>query len=348
MTNTKTTANKGEWSEVYTLLYLLINKKVELSNEKLEAINQALKILNIYWVEGKDIHTFNINQNSVTNKRLIEILQSLYSDIISTTGTFTPTKWGEIKRLLNINDIKSSSFEKTDIELLILNQTHNTKDKIGFSIKSFLGSNPTIINASSHTKFIYKVIGLTSEDIKKVNKLNTKRGGADLTGRVKTLYQLKGGLEFYKMSSEVYKENLVKVDSLLPEIIANLLINSYKNKAKYLYKSIENFTIKQTLINSDTVKHKIGSFVYYSLSGLMPSLPFDNIYTDNGVLIVKKEGNIVGFYNAYNKKELWEFLSQNVYLDTPSTSRHNIGTIYKEINGDYFIDLSLQLRISQP
>ncbi|MGL5893993.1 MAG: HpaII family restriction endonuclease [Bacteroidales bacterium] len=40
---------------------------------------------------------------------------------------------------------------------------------------------------------------------------------------------------------------------------------------------------------------------------------------------------------------LEEYLFNNTKLETPSTSRHDFGTIYKE-EDDYFLKLNLQVR----
>lgn len=43
-------------------------------------------------------------------------------------------------------------------------------------------------------------------------------------------------------------------------------------------------------------------------------------------------------------KSLKDYLFENIKLDTPSTTRHCFGKLYKETNGKLYFKLNLQLR----
>lgn len=64
--------------------------------------------------------------------------------------------------------------------------------------------------------------------------------------------------------------------------------------------------------------------------------------SNGGYIIVKESGEILA-YHLYNRDNFESYLLENTKLDTPSTSKHNFGTIYTE-NERKFINLNLQIR----
>ena len=58
---------------------------------------------------------------------------------------------------------------------------------------------------------------------------------------------------------------------------------------------------------------------------------------------MKKSGDCLGFH-IVDSKSLKDYLFENIKLDTPSTTRHRFGKIYKEKDGKLYFKLNLQLR----
>ena len=78
--------------------------------------------------------------------------------------------------------------------------------------------------------------------------------------------------------------------------------------------------------------------------GMFSTKKWDGNYSSEGYIIVKKEGEML-LYHVVKDKLLKDYLFLNSKLDTPSTTRHRFGAIYKE--GDkYFIKLNLQIRMA--
>ena len=95
---------------------------------------------------------------------------------------------------------------------------------MGFSIKSQLGGDSTLLNASKATNFNFKIhdVILSDEDIAYVNSLNPKRN--KVINRVNAIKQKGGKLVFDKVDNPTFRNNLVMLDGDLPSIIANLLL----------------------------------------------------------------------------------------------------------------------------
>jgi len=77
---------------------------------------------------------------------------------------------------------------------------------------------------------------------------------------------------------------------------------------------------------------------------MKPSDVWNGYYDANGgYIIVREDGDIV-CYHIYNKNEFEDYLLNNTKLDTPSSTRHRFGTLYKDTNNNLLIKLNLQIR----
>jgi type II restriction enzyme len=76
--------------------------------------------------------------------------------------------------------------------------------------------------------------------------------------------------------------------------------------------------------------------------GAFPNQLWSGEEHSNGLVILKKDGDMGALHILY-RHELENYMLQNSILDTPSSTRHRFGIIYKE-NNDYFIKFNLQIR----
>ena len=63
---------------------------------------------------------------------------------------------------------------------------------------------------------------------------------------------------------------------------------------------------------------------------------------DGGLIIVKSSGDLVGYF-IFSLAKFKEYLWQNTFFETPSTSRHKFGYVFEE-NGSFYFDLNIQVR----
>jgi hypothetical protein len=214
--------NKGEWSELYAILKLLAEGKLYLFNDLLEHNNEfysILKINSLYTIDDNYIYWNNdkLNKNQILNKLSVvldSIKQSKGSSFsLSELSTFLHSK----------AFTKANSLMKSDVYLDIKNDNF-IKENVGFNIKSYLGSKPTLLNASKSTNFIYKVINMNDDIMTYVNNINTKNKIRD---RVSHLNTFKSNLKFDLVECEIFANNLMKIDSLLPNILSDILLLYY-------------------------------------------------------------------------------------------------------------------------
>jgi len=187
--------NKGEWSELYTFLKLIIDKKLDFCDEELNPISEVLKVhkvstLNIgeeVLLDENDIKIKNKNniksldKNIVTNEKLSEIKNK----IIQGKSTFEIEQALKIFEDLGIQITKGTSNQKSDI-LLDVSYKENLIKNEGFGIKSYFGATPTLLNSSgSNTNFVYELKNFKKEYLDEINDIETSKKIAD---RIEKIY----------------------------------------------------------------------------------------------------------------------------------------------------------------
>lgn len=79
---------------------------------------------------------------------------------------------------------------------------------------------------------------------------------------------------------------------------------------------------------------------------MTPSKAWQGKFNANGGFIVVKEDGDIVCYHFFDRNDLEDYLFYNTRFETPSTSRHNFGSIYEE-NGEFFMKLNLQVRFKR-
>ena len=234
--------NKGEWSELYAFIRLLYLGKLYAADENVKKLDDIffpiLKILRgdhskkliEYVIDSTtgdvDIIIENEKVATISRDTLRQMSEELFTKILAGNNhAFEIDNAINMMELLNVTQISASSSDKTDITMQIHDINTGFNPICGFSIKSELGSAPTLLNASGATNFIYEVSGLTLEDIERINSINTT---TKIIDRINAIYE-KGSLNFVEISNENFSDNLMLIDSNMEKMIAELLLEYYKN-----------------------------------------------------------------------------------------------------------------------
>ncbi len=356
----KKTKNKGEWSELLVFVKLLTEHKLHLSDKELNAKDDYFKIqkvstlnlnLDFYIINKTEIKIKNKNSkeektieiSSILNEKILEILTQ---SVIDGKKTFTIPAFDIIQEQLGIDAIKGgTSSQKADIILDISNKEIDAKNE-GFGIKSYLGSKPTLLNASGNTNFIFEVKGINCSKMDKINEIDTK---TKLKDRIRFIEGLGGSLKFVGAEKHTMDYNLKMTDSLMPSIIGEVLLNFYDKRISRI-SDIINEIHSNGKLNKDikygdkqSLEVKIKKLLIDILLGFFAGTKWDGEYISNGTIVIKKTGDIVGFH-VIDLVSMKDYLFDNIKLDTPSTTRHRFGKIYKEKDNKLYFKLNLQLR----
>ncbi len=205
--------------------------------------------------------------------------------------------------------------------------------------------NSTLLNASKSTNFIYQLEKcLTKEQI---NDINATKKFVDKLKKINS----HTNLVFKKTENLIFGNNLKLIDSLLPEIISNILVyffSSNLSNIKDLTKKLRKDNPIGYDLNSrrNFYEYKIKHLLTDITLGMMPAKVWTGKYdATGGYLIVKENGDILA-YHIFNRNEFEDYLFNNTKLETASTSRHNFGKIYEKDNKQ-FINLNLQIRLKK-
>ncbi len=354
------TGNKGEWSEIYALFKLLGDKQLFVGDANLNKVEELfypiIKIIRSeigghfeYQISGDLVIISNGKEElRIPIETFIEQAAKVLSKIKSSTGAFSIPETEAFMTAINCQSLKAKSTSKTDIRIVIYDQRVNQSTELGFSIKSQLGGEATLLNAGKTTNFIYRIndFNLNSTEIASINAIDTKSKIKDRIEAIRT----KGGghLTFVTLEQDVFKNNLVLIDSLLPHIIGEILKTFFTSNLSSVKDLTANINNKNPLnydlqFSHTFYEYKIKRFLTDVALGMTPSKVWTGIYdATGGYLIVKENGDIL-CYHIYNRNQFEDYLFTNTKLETASSSRHDFGKIY-ETDGQFYFKLNLQVR----
>jgi len=355
MVNTK---NKGEWSELYSFLKLINDKKLILGDENLKINNNidhfnvtkvtTLNIEESYYLEGDDIVSVKNEAKGFENKVNVSeflndnVIKDLADKIKLGEGTFNIPEFDLIQNKLGIPIVKGgNSNQKSDI-VLNINNKNISKDNEGFGIKSFLGSSPTLLNASGNTNFIFEIVNFQPNMIDVVNSINTRK---KITDRISKICDLGGVFKFSKIEKESMNYNLSMVDSLMPMIMSEMLLEFYLKRTSKVSLNLENVFKNSNGYGFDLIslQVKVKRLLVSILLGFFAGKKWDGQYVSNGAIVIKDTGEQVGFH-VIDKTSLENYLFNNIKFDTPPSTRHRFGNLILENDGKVYFKLNMQLR----
>lgn len=354
------TGNKGEWSEIYTFFKLLGEQKVYSGDEDLNRIEDLFyPILKILRSEKKADYEYTINGDIVIvsedgseklRKPITDFLtksQELLEKIKEAGGTFSAPEIESFMSSIHCHTLKAKSRDKTDIRIVIHDLRTGMCPQLGFSIKSQLGGDSTLLNASNATNFTYKIsTELSDKEIERINKISTK---SKIQDRIKEIVKAGGELSFKEVSNCIFNNNLILVDSFLPNILGEIVLDYFSTERKNVKEITESISKKNPLnydicYNHKFYEHKIKCFLTDVALGMMPASVWSGKYEANGGYLVVKEDGDVLCYHFYNRNMFEDYLYNNTRLETASSSRNNFGKIEKQENGTLLFKLNLQIR----
>ena len=219
------------------------------------------------------------------------------------------------------------------------------------------GEAPILLNATKLTSFKYKLSdNLPDEKVAQINSMVDKRGHADIKGRVRAILNQHVSLEFTTINPNakgeyVFLENLMLVDSMLPQIVSDLLVLSYSEDTRVLSVLTDKLSEINPIgfpmkTNKKQYEAKVRRFVTDIALGMVPSAPWEATHQAYGMLVVNTKGEIDCYHIIY-RKALEDYLYENLKFETASASRYGFGRIETGSDGCQYFTLNLQLRFTK-
>lgn len=344
---------------MYVLLKILGDRVIHIGDENLNKLSQFYPLIKVLKTENTSNYQYKvgsehieISNNDVFIKKIlisdfVTQAASLLSSILSGSGSsFAIPDIETFMQTISVSKVKADLNDKTDIKLVIHDMRTNMTPTLGFSIKSHLGNPSTLLNSSKLTNFVYSVDGkLSDADIAEINSIATK---SKIKDRIRSILSKGCKISYYDIDGVIFKNNIILIDSYLPQIIGAMLIDYGISNRTSVKQLSERMTIENPLSfdighSHNYYKYKMKRFLTDVALGMIPKTVWNGDYEANGgYLIVKKDGDVL-CYHIYDKKQFENYLINNTRFDMPSSSRHKFGIIYKNDNR-LFIKLNLQIR----
>lgn len=350
--------NKGEWGEIYAFCYLLASGILQSADKDLNPIEGVyFPIIRIIReeIEGTQLSYCPGNRIRILKDGALykeydraefdSMVNTLYREIPLGSKSFTIPETDDFFNKIEVQKLKANSAHKQDIDIEIRDIHTGITPVCGFSIKSFLGSNPTLINAEYGTNFIYRVEGCDDEKMDAFNGIATRN---KLIDRMNYLQNSDCELVFSGMlTSGQFRTNMKFVDTLMPDIMAEALLCFYSSGvgSKKLSDVIDEISREDRLQlgSADLYKYKVKQLLCACALGMTPAKIWTGEEDANGGYItVKRDGSVV-CYHIYDRQNFLQYLYDYTYFEKGSSSRHKYMQIYKS-NGEYYLNLNLQVR----
>ncbi len=352
--------NKGEWSEVYTLLKIIGDKKLFAGDSNLNKIEGLIfPVIKVLRDESKGTFEFSYDDDLVVVKNnneeirisIIEFQKQAYLLLTKlkekTKSTFSIPEIEKFIMTYNSHSLKAMANVKSDITIVIHDLRVGINKELGFSIKSQLGSASTLLNAGRTTNFIYMInhLDLSEDQCLIINEIESR---SKIKDRIEAIINEGGVFKYYKTENLIFENNLILIDTALPNILGECLQLFFTSNLSKFQELVSEISIRNPLgynleNNHPFYEYKIKRFLTDIALGMMPSTVWTGeLEATGGYLVVKEDGEIL-CYHIYNRNDFEDYLFFNTKLETASSERHKFGKVYRE-NEELRFKLNLQIR----
>lgn len=195
-----------------------------------------------------------------------------------------------------------------------------------------------VIDSSQNINFVFVLRNMNDRIMSRFNGMIDVDRRAFLKTHITSV-------SFEKIDNIVFRENLILIDSRLPEMVAELLLygNAYRiSKFPDIVRVLKTFNPLRYQ-NSDVYEYKHKKFLSNVVIGKLPN---ENWYGNSfcGGCIVARIGEIMLVCDSRNEERFETFLFNHSLLCVEANkSMENFASIYKE-NKEYYMNLNLQIR----
>lgn len=166
------------------------------------------------------------------------------------------------------------------------------------------------------------------------------------------IYNTGCSLQYADIEHETFKNNLLFLDSNMPQFIADCLLVDSVGEDSSLTHCVSEVAKKNPFgYNGKNVaefyEHKMKVLLLSAALGMTPGKEWTGRYDANGgYLVVRKDGEIV-CYHFYNQNDVEDYLYKNTRFERASRTRYGFGKLYRGEDGSVYMKLNLQIRFKK-
>lgn len=270
------------------------------------------------------------------------------------SGTFRIPEVTDFFRFMEAESLTASSELLADFELGIADPYTGSIVDMPYSVKSWVKSAPTLLNASGNTHFTFDVENIQSSSIEALNEL-------PIAEKLKAIRSSRGRLVFKSLRSPILQQNLRFIDSDMPLILAASLVRSYEFNENHFDELSESLAANPDLLNGlelteTQLRYKFETMLEAASLGLRVGVEWDGRLPVRGFLEVGNDF-IVRMVPVVDHDEFRRHLFAQTRLDHPATKerqgklQRERKFVYGEIKDNedgMTIDLRLHIRFRDP
>lgn len=371
--------NRGEWAEIVAIFRCLqsgriqtvrsttsglipTNSAISISEIRLERSGKAVafkfnraggarNFLSVY-IDGCLIIQLSRTDVETDSRKLLDAIESQAAS--HRVGNFSVPEIGDLIQKYQLGSGKTKSSLKQDLEMILLDPDSIPLSPQGFSVKSFVGADPTVFNASRAARFKFRLDGA------KVNQalaIEAQIKSSKPKSWVKELFGQLNSIGAFTQTIEIpdrrFERNLELLDTHMPTVMGAMLLKAFCSGDMSVSECLKRVIISDPLgYGGDSeifYSYRVKHFLRAAALGFSSSKPWNgNEGADGGMLFVNKDWQL--FCMLSNRKDFEEYLVRSCRFESPSSSleKHGgYGKIEKEWHGTY-VDLLLQIRESNP
>lgn len=371
--------NRGEWAEVVSVFKCLLSGRVATVRSdggKLGITGAAVVISKLLLERSGHRITYELQRSDgklcalhikLNGTECVQIpfdevrqdTQCLVNGVISAaskhkSGNFSVDGASEILSKYHLGTGKTQSSLKQDVELCLIDPDGIELPSQGFSVKSFVGADPTLFNASRAARFKYRLDGSAVIRAKQIAKdIQADRPRSWVQVLFHQLDDIRAFTNAIEIPDPKFERNLELLDSRMPEVIGAMLLKAYTSGDMSVKNSLDRVVLSDPLGYGGDAKAfytlRIKKFLRAAALGFSSSRPWNGYEgADGGMLLIDKDWNLYCMMSGRAGFE--EYLLHVCRFESPSSSvnKHGgYGKVETEWHGTY-VDLLLQIREGNP
>ena len=371
--------NRGEWAEIVAIFrciqsariptvrsgedglfptggaVLISELRIERNNQyidfKFDRAKKEVSFLSIF-VNDLLVAHFSNSEVSQDCEQLCQEIQRQAK--INKKGNFSVPEAERLIDKYHLGNGKTKSSLKQDLEMILIDPDGIPLPRQGFSIKSFVGADPTIFNTSRSARFKFRLDGAKSAEAFAISEeiLSNKP-----KSWVQALFQRLNAINAFTQTIEIpepkFERNLELLDAHMPTVLGALLLQAYCSGEMTISECLKRVILSDPLgFGGDAetfYTYRVKHFLRAAALGFSSSKPWDgNEGADGGMLFVDKDWHLSCMLSS--RKDFENYLLKSCRFESPSSSvaKHGgYGKLTKEWHGTY-VDLLLQVRECDP
>ena len=344
----KISGNKGEWSELYAALKIAVDGALQGVDVDLSPLaGRCLKVhqvirpdfvvntgLTLQFAKNEDGHMCSrvVSDGGATfaeEKRKFGVrVDNLFNKIKIMTKQRQPNRDADVRKMvadIGCRCLSVDSDKKKDVLVKVFDPYAGGAVDYGFSIKSYVGSPPTLLNASGQTSLVFEIQNSSRLDRERIEKIRASASKKKYRQIVDEIHAAGANLVFRNFDEKTFENNLRQLDDGLPEIYAEAVRMFEETGRAHLtdiFAEMERKDFKHYGEDCITFyKKKFKRFLVASALGMRPESLWNDVDdATGGFVFVKPDGEIAAFYIT-DRRKFENFLMCQTSFMHPTASR---------------------------